>query len=151
MTRKGRRLTLIGVALAVVGVAVGLALYAMSDSIALFLTPSEVAAKALKPGVRLRLGGLVEAGSVARGAGAMTFNVSDGAKSVGVDCAGACFANVPDLFREGQGVVAEGTLAIGGRLNAEAILAKHDERYMPREVVESLKRQGLWQKTAAKP
>ena len=151
MTRKGRRLTLIGVALAVVGVAVGLALYAMSDSIALFLTPSEVAAKAPKPGVRLRLGGLVEIGTVSRGASAMTFNVTDGAKSVSVDCAGACFANVPDLFREGQGVVAEGTLATDGRVNAETILAKHDERYMPREVVESLKRQGLWQKTAAKP
>jgi cytochrome c-type biogenesis protein CcmE len=151
VTRKGRRLTLIGVALAVVGVAVGLGLYAMSDSIALFLTPSEVAAKAPKPGVRLRLGGLVEIGTVTRGASAMTFNVTDGAKSVGVDCAGACFANVPDLFREGQGVVAEGTLATDGRVNAETILAKHDERYMPREVVESLKRQGLWQKTAAKP
>ena len=144
MTRKGRRLTLIGVA-------VGLALYAMGDSIALFLTPSEVTAKALKPGVRLRLGGLVETGSVARGADAMTFNVSDGARSVGVDCAGACFANVPDLFREGQGVVVEGTLADGGRLDAEAILAKHDERYMPREVVEALKRQGRWQEGAAKP
>jgi cytochrome c-type biogenesis protein CcmE len=151
VTRKGRRLTLIGVALVVVGVAVGLALYAMSDSIALFLTPSEVAAKALKPGVRLRLGGLVEAGSVTRGADAMTFNVTDNAKRVGVDCAGACFANVPDLFREGQGVVAEGTLAADGRLTAEAILAKHDERYMPREVVESLKRQGLWMKGGAKP
>ena len=151
MTRKGRRLTLIGVALAVVGVAVGLALYAMSDSIALFLTPSEVATKALKPGVRLRLGGLVETGSVTRRANAMTFNVTDNAKTVAVDCGGACFANVPDLFREGQGVVAEGTLAAGGRLSAEAILAKHDERYMPREVVEGLKRQGLWQEGAAKP
>jgi cytochrome c-type biogenesis protein CcmE len=144
-------LTLIGVALVVVGVAVGLGLYAMSDSIALFLTPSEVVAKALKPGVRLRLGGLVETGSVARGAGAMTFNVTDGAKIVAVDCAAACFANVPDLFREGQGVVAEGTLAAGGRLSAEAILAKHDERYMPREVVDSLKRQGLWVEGRAKP
>ena len=151
MTRKGRRLTLIGVALAVVGVAVGLALYAMSDSIALFLTPSEVAAKTLKPGTRLRLGGLVEMGSVQRGGGAMTFAVTDSAKSVGVDCAGACFANVPDLFREGQGVVAEGTLAADGRLSAEAILAKHDERYMPREVVDSLKRQGLWVEGRAKP
>jgi len=151
VTRKGRRLTLIGVALVIVAVAVGLALYAMSDSIALFLTPSEVAAKALKPGVRLRLGGLVEVGSVARSADAMTFAVTDNAKSVGVNCAGACFANIPDLFREGQGVVAEGTLAAGGRLNAEAILAKHDERYMPREVVEALKRQGRWQEGAAKP
>ena len=151
MTRKGRRLTLIGVALAVVGVAVGLGLYAMSDSIALFLSPSELAARTLKPGARLRLGGLVEAGSVARVADAMTFNVTDGAKTVGVECAGACFANVPDLFREGQGVVAEGTLATGGRLSAEAILAKHDERYMPREVVDSLKRQGLWVEGRAKP
>ena len=151
MTRKGRRLTLIGVALAVVAVAVGLALYAMSDSIALFLSPSEVAAKALKPGTRLRLGGLVETGSVVRGGEAMTFNVTDGAKIVGVDCAGACFANVPDLFREGQGVVVEGTVATGGRLHAEAILAKHDERYMPREVVEQLKRQGRWQEGAATP
>lgn len=151
MTRKGRRLTLIGVALAVVGVAVGLALYAMSDSIALFLTPSEVAAKALNPGVRLRLGGLVEVGSVTRSAEAMTFKITDNDKSVAVDCAGACFANVPDLFREGQGVVAEGTLTAGGRLSAEAILAKHDERYMPREVVDSLKRQGLWVEGRAKP
>lgn len=151
MTRKGRRLTLIGVALAVVGVAVGLALYAMSDSIALFLTPSEVAAKALNPGVRLRLGGLVEVGSVTRAADAMTFKITDNDKSVAVDCASACFANVPDLFREGQGVVAEGTLTAGGRLSAEAILAKHDERYMPREVVDSLKRQGLWVEGRAKP
>jgi cytochrome c-type biogenesis protein CcmE len=144
-------LTLIGVALVVVGVAVGLALYAMSDSIALFLTPSEVAAKALNPGVRLRLGGLVEVGSVTRGADAMIFKITDNDKSVGVDCAGACFANVPDLFREGQGVVAEGTLSAGGRLSAEAILAKHDERYLPREVVDSLKRQGLWAEGRAKP
>ena len=151
MTRKGRRLTLIGVALAVVGVAVGLALYAMSDSIALFLSPSEVAARTLKAGTRLRLGGLVEPGSVKRGDASLAFAVTDGAKSVGVDCVASCFANVPDLFREGQGVVAEGTLATDGRVNAETILAKHDERYMPREVVESLKRQGLWQKTAAKP
>jgi cytochrome c-type biogenesis protein CcmE len=151
VTRKGRRLTLIGVALAVVGVAVGLALYAMSDSIALFLTPSEVVAKALNPGVRLRLGGLVEVGSVTRAADAMTFKITDNDKSVAVDCASACFANVPDLFREGQGVVAEGTLAAGGRLSAEAILAKHDERYMPREVVDSLKRQGLWVEGRAKP
>jgi len=150
MTRKGRRLTLIGVALAVVGVAVGLALYAMSDSIALFLTPTEVDAKALKSGTRLRVGGLVQVDSVKRGADSLTFEVTDGAKRVAVDCAGACFANIPDLFREGQGVVAEGVLAADGRLAAEAILAKHDERYMPREVVEQLKRQGLWV-GAAKP
>jgi cytochrome c-type biogenesis protein CcmE len=151
VTRKGRRLTLIGVALVVVGVAVGLGLYAMGDSIALFLTPSEVVAKALEPGTRLRLGGLVETGSVKRGPDAMTFVVTDGAKRVGVDCAAACFANVPDLFREGQGVVVEGALAAGDRLTAESILAKHDERYMPREVVEQLKREGRWQEGAVKP
>ena len=151
MTRRGRRLTLIGVALAVVGVAVGLGLYAMSDSIALFLSPSEIVARNLAPGTRLRIGGLVEVGSVARAATAMTFTVSDGAKSVGVDCAGDCFATVPDLFREGQGVVVEGVMAGAGRLSAETILAKHDERYMPREVVEALKKQGRWQEGSAKP
>lgn len=151
MTRRGRRLTLIGVALAVVGVAVGLGLYAMSDSIALFLSPSEIVARNLAPGTRLRIGGLVEVDSVARAATAMTFTVSDGAKSVGVDCAGDCFATVPDLFREGQGVVVEGVMAGAGRLSAETILAKHDERYMPREVVEALKKQGRWQEGSAKP
>ncbi len=151
MTRRGRRLTLIGVALAVVGVAIGLGLYAMSDSIALFLSPSEIVARNLAPGTRLRIGGLVEVGSVARAATAMTFTVSDGAKSVGVDCAGDCFATVPDLFREGQGVVVEGVMAGAGRLSAETILAKHDERYMPREVVEALKKQGRWQEGSAKP
>jgi cytochrome c-type biogenesis protein CcmE len=151
MTRKGRRLTLIGVALAVVGVAVGLGLYAMSDSIALFLSPSEIIARNIAPGTRLRIGGLVETGSVARAATAMTFNVSDGVKSVGVDCAGDCFATVPDLFREGQGAVVEGVMAAAGRLRADTILAKHDERYMPREVVEELKRQGRWQEGSAKP
>jgi cytochrome c-type biogenesis protein CcmE len=135
----------------VVGVAVGLGLYAMSDSIALFLSPSEIVARNLAPGTRLRIGGLVEAGSVVRAATAMTFNVSDGAKSVGVDCAGECFATVPDLFREGQGAVVEGVMAAAGRLSAETILAKHDERYMPREVVEELKRQGRWQEGSTKP
>ena len=151
MTRKGRRLTMIGVALAVVGVAVGLALYAMSDSIALFLSPSEIVARNLAPGTRLRIGGLVVTGSVKRDAAAMSFEVTDGAKSVGVDCAGDCFATVPDLFREGQGVVVEGVSASDNRLRAETILAKHDERYMPREVVEALKKQGRWQEGSAKP
>ena len=180
MTRKGRRLTLIGVALAVVGVAVGLALYAMSDSIALFLTPSEVAAKALEPGVRLRLGGLVETGRSRAAAVAMT-SMSPTAPTrlrlggPGRDRLGRARRRRDDLqcHRQRQerrrrlrrrllrqrarpvprraGVVVEGTLAAGGRLSAEAILAKHDERYMPREVVEALKRQGRWQEGAAKP
>ena len=128
-----------------VGCAVGLGLYAMRDSLSLFLTPSEIAEKNLGPGTRIRVGGLVAVGSVVRSDGRLRFNVTDGTKSVGVDCVGACFADVPDLFREGQGVVAEGALAKGGRLTADQILAKHDERYMPREVVEALKKQGRWQ------
>jgi len=148
LTRKSRRLALIAAALAVVGCAVGLGLYAMRDSLSLFLTPAEIAEKAIQPGTRLRVGGLVETGSVVRGADKLTFNVTDGTKSVGVDCFGACFANIPDLFREGQGVVVEGALGAQGRLGGDQILAKHDERYMPREVVESLKKQGRWQEGA---
>ena len=148
MTRKSRRLALIAAALAVIGCAVGLGLFAMKDSLALFLTPSEMAGKGLQPGTRLRIGGLVENGSVVRTNDHLTFNVTDGTKALGVDCLGDCFANVPDLFREGQGVVVEGTLGAGDRLSGDQILAKHDERYMPREVVESLKKQGRWQEGA---
>ena len=149
MTRRRRRLALIAAALAVVGCAVGLGLYAMKDSLSLFLTPSEIAEKNVQPGTRLRVGGLVEGGSVVRADDRLRFNVTDGTKSVGVDCLSNCFANVPDLFREGQGVVVEGVLASQGRLSGDQILAKHDERYMPREVVESLKKQGRWQEGEA--
>jgi cytochrome c-type biogenesis protein CcmE len=149
LTRRSRRLALIAAALAVVGCAVGLGLYAMKDSLSLFLTPTEIAGKSLAPGTRLRVGGLVETGSVARAGDRMTFKVTDGSNSLAVDCRGGCFSDVPDLFREGQGVVAEGVLAEGGRLSADQILAKHDERYMPREVVEALKKQGRWQEGTA--
>ena len=148
MTRKSRRLALIAAALAVVGCAVGLGLYAMKDSLSLFLSPAEIAEKNVQPGTRLRVGGLVETGTVVRGDDRLTFNVTDGTKSVGVDCVGACFGNIPDLFREGQGVVVEGVFGSQGRLSGDQILAKHDERYMPREVVESLKKQGRWQEGA---
>ncbi len=149
MTRRGRRLALIAAALAVIGCAVGLGLYAMKDSLSLFLTPAEIAEKNLAPGARLRVGGLVEPGSVVRAQDRLKFNVTDGTKSVAVDCLNACFANVPDLFREGQGVVVEGVLGQQGRLSGDQILAKHDERYMPREVVEALKKQGRWQEGEA--
>jgi len=149
LTRRTRRLSLIAAALAVIGCAVGLGLYAMKDSLSLFLSPTEIAEKNVQPGARLRVGGLVEAGSVMRTGDRLTFNVTDGARSVGVDCLSACFANVPDLFREGQGVVVEGVLAAQGRLSGDQILAKHDERYMPREVVEALKKQGRWQEGTA--
>jgi cytochrome c-type biogenesis protein CcmE len=148
LTRKSRRLALITAALAVVGCAVGLGLYAMKDSLSLFLSPAEIAEKNVQPGTRLRVGGLVETGTVVRADDKLTFNVTDGTKSVGVDCVGSCFGNIPDLFREGQGVVVEGVFGGQGRLSGDQILAKHDERYMPREVVESLKKQGRWQEGA---
>jgi len=144
LTRRNRRLSLIAAALAVIGCAVGLGLYAMRNSLALFLTPTEMAERQVEPGTRLRIGGLVETGSVVKSDGRLTFNVTDGTKSVGVDCAGECFAAIPDLFREGQGVVVDGALGSQGRLVSDQILAKHDERYMPREVVEQLKKEGRW-------
>ena len=150
MTRRGRRLALIAAALAVVGGAAGLALYALSDSIVFFYSPSEVAEKALGPGARLRVGGLVKSGSVVKSAGeTVAFVVTDGANNVSVSYQGL----LPDLFREGQGVVAEGVLAAPDQLRADTILAKHDERYMPREVVEALKKEGRWQEgeDVAKP
>ena len=150
MTRRGRRLALIAAALAVVGGAAGLALYALSDSIVFFYSPSEVVEKALEPGARLRVGGLVKSGSVVKSAGeTVAFVVTDGANNVSVSYQGL----LPDLFREGQGVVAEGVLAAPDQLRADTILAKHDERYMPREVVEALKKEGRWQEgeDVAKP
>ena len=150
MTRRGRRLALIAAALAVVGGAAGLALYALSDSIIFFYSPSEVVEKALRPGARLRVGGLVKSGSVVKSAGeTVAFVVTDGANNVSVSYQGL----LPDLFREGQGVVAEGVLAAPDQLRADTILAKHDERYMPREVVEALKKEGRWREgeDVAKP
>ncbi len=142
MTRRGRRLSLIAAALAVVGAAAGIALYALTDSIVFFYSPSEVVQKALQPGARLRVGGLVKADSLIKLSGEnVAFVVTDGANEVTVAYQGL----LPDLFREGQGVVAEGVLEANGQMRAETILAKHDERYMPREVVEALKKQGRWQ------
>ncbi|MBV9289367.1 MAG: cytochrome c maturation protein CcmE [Hyphomicrobiales bacterium] len=146
MTRRGRRLAVIAVALAVIGVAAGVALYALNDSIVFFLSPTEVVAKALPPGARLRVGGLVKAGTLVKSPGEnVAFVVTDGAQDLKVAYQGL----LPDLFREGQGVVAEGLLAPSGELRADTILAKHDERYMPREVVEALKKQGRWQEGEA--
>jgi cytochrome c-type biogenesis protein CcmE len=148
MTRRQFRLVFIAGALAIVGVAAGLVLYALSGSIALFLSPSEIVEKNVAPGARLRVGGLVATGSASKTASLLTFEVTDGAHQIGVDCSGECFATVPDLFREGQGVVVEGVLTPAHKLAADSILAKHDERYMPREVVDALKKQGRWQEGA---
>ena len=142
MSRRGRRLALIAAALAVVGAAAGLSLYALSDSIVFFMSPSEVVQKAVAPGARLRIGGLVKVGTVVKSADQnVAFVLSDGAHELKVTYQGL----LPDLFREGQGVVAEGVLTAPGEMRAESILAKHDERYMPREVVDALKKQGRWQ------
>jgi cytochrome c-type biogenesis protein CcmE len=142
LTRRGRRLSLIAVALVVVGAAAAIALYALRDNIVFFLSPTEVVEKAVQPGTRLRVGGLVKAASLVKLSGEnVTFVVTDGANEVKVAYQGL----LPDLFREGQGVVAEGVLDKPGEMRAETILAKHDERYMPREVVEALKKQGRWQ------
>ena len=142
MTRRGRRLSLIALSLVVLGAAAGLSLYALSGSIVFFLSPSEVVQKAVAPGARLRIGGLVKTGSVVKSADQnVAFVLTDGAHDLKVAYQGL----LPDLFREGQGVVAEGVLAAPGQIRADTILAKHDERYMPREVVDALKKQGRWQ------
>ena len=142
MTRKQRRATMIIAALVTLGVAVGLVLFAMKDSIVFFHSPSDVTEKHIAPGTRFRLGGLVEKGSVQRRQGAtVQFNVTDLAQSIKVTYTGI----LPDLFKEGQGVVTEGTLNPDGTFTADTVLAKHDENYMPPEVADSLKKQGHWQ------
>jgi cytochrome c-type biogenesis protein CcmE len=141
MTRKQRRGVLIGTCLAVLALAVGLVLFALRDSIVFFYSPSEVAEMHLLPGQRFRLGGLVENGSLQRGEGTtVRFVVTDNAKTLPVTYTGV----LPDLFREGQGVVAEGILQTDGVFHADSVLAKHDENYMPPEVAKKLKAQGLW-------
>jgi len=141
MTRKQRRGVLIGTCLVVLGVAAGLVLYAMRDSIVFFYSPSEVAEMKIAPGTRFRLGGLVETGSVVRGEGTtVRFVITDQAKTLPVTFTGV----LPDLFREGQGVVAEGVLGADGVFQADNVLAKHDENYMPPEVAAKLKEKGLW-------
>ncbi|HEX4409777.1 MAG TPA: cytochrome c maturation protein CcmE [Xanthobacteraceae bacterium] len=141
MTRKQRRLILIGSGVAVLAVAVALMLNAFRDSIVFFNSPSDVAERHVPPGTRIRLGGLVKDGSVVHGDNlAIRFDVTDGKSEILVHYQGV----LPDLFREGQGVVAEGALGNGGVFNADTILAKHDETYMPKEVADALKKSGHW-------
>ena len=147
MTRKQRRLTLIAAGVGVLGIAVALVLSALSDSIVFFNSPSDVVEKQVKPGVRIRLGGLVVPGSIARGDNLMVrFEVSDGNRALPVTYQGI----LPDLFREGQGVIAEGALDAAGGFKADSVLAKHDETYMPKEVADALKKQGHWKDEYAK-
>ena len=141
MTRKQRRLILIGSGMAVLAIAVALMLNALRDSIVFFNSPSDVAEKHVPAGTRIRLGGLVKNGSLVRNANlSVRFEVTDGKNGIPVNYQGV----LPDLFREGQGVVAEGVLDAGGTFKADAILAKHDETYMPKEVADALKRSGHW-------
>ena len=135
-------MAMIAAALGVVGAGAALALYALSDSIVFFYGPTEVLQKNPAAGTRMRIGGLVKAGSLVKSEGEKArFTITDNASNVAVTYQGM----LPDLFREGQGVVAEGVLESPGVFHAESVLAKHDERYMPREVVDALKKQGRWQ------
>ena len=141
MTRKQRRLTMIAAGLSVLAVAVLLVLFSMKDSIVFFNSPTDVVEKHVVPGTRIRLGGLVAPGSVTRGDSlAVRFQVTDGHDAIPVTFQGV----LPDLFREGQGIVAEGTLDGTGVFRADNVLAKHDERYMPKEVADALKKEGHW-------
>ena len=142
MTRRQRRLVLIGVAGAVLVFAAALVLIALSDRIVFFNSPTDVVEKHVSAGTRIRLGGLVVDGSVDKSAdGAVRFKVTDGKTEIPVVYQGI----LPDLFREGQGVVAEGVLDADQTLAADTVLAKHDERYMPPEVVKALKASGRWE------
>jgi cytochrome c-type biogenesis protein CcmE len=141
MTRKQRRLILIGAALGVLGLATALVLTALKDSIVFFNSPTDVVEKKVQAGKRIRLGGLVAQGSVVRAENlAVRFDVTDGNKTIPVAYKGI----LPDLFREGQGIITEGALDTAGLFRADSVLAKHDETYMPKEVADALKKQGHW-------
>ena len=143
MTRKRRRLWILALGLLGLGTATALTLSAFQDHLVFFYTPTDLATKPVPRDRSLRVGGLVEQGSLSRVAGSpeVRFNVTDLEKSVPVVFAGI----LPDLFREGQGVVANGRLGPDGVFRASEVLARHDENYMPPEVAEALKRSGRWQ------
>jgi cytochrome c-type biogenesis protein CcmE len=146
MTRKQQRLSLLALGMAALAGATALVLVAFSDNLVFFYSPSELRTKAAGVDRRVRIGGLVETGSVVRNDGRrISFRVTDGAADLDVVYEGI----LPDLFREGQGVVAEGRLRPDGVFAASTVLAKHDENYMPREVVDALKKSGHWQEGVA--
>ena len=147
MTRKQRRAVLILACVGLLGLSSLLVLFALRDSIVFFHTPSDIAEKGITTGQRFRLGGLVAEGSVRRGQGSsVEFSVTDTIKTISVTFNGV----LPDLFREGQGVVTEGQLDGSGKFHADTVLAKHDETYMPPEVAGALKEKGVWQDFKAK-
>lgn len=151
MTRKRRRLWIVLACGLGLGSATALALSAFRDNLVFFLAPSDLASKAPAPGRDFRLGGLVEQGSVLKttdaGRPVVRFRVTDGGASVAVSYAGI----LPDLFREGQGVVALGAMRPDGTFRASEVLAKHDETYMPKDVADALKKSGHWNPSAGPP
>jgi cytochrome c-type biogenesis protein CcmE len=141
-----RRLQLVAVAAPVLAAAVGLSLYALQDTVSYFYSPSQAVEAKVPAGRTVRLGGLVETGSVQKfDDGRVEFSVGDGAAVSRVSFEG----DLPDLFREGQGIVALGAFDNRGRFEARQVLAKHDETYMPREVADALKTSGQWRETSA--
>ena len=144
MTRKQKRLAAIGAIGAVLFAAVLLVMTALSDKIVFFYTPTDILAEGkAQSGERIRLGGLVKEGSIVRDGKQLAFAVTDTEFDVPVRYSGI----VPDLFREGQGVVTEGVVGPDGIFAADTVLARHDENYMPREVAEALKDKGVWKGT----
>ena len=142
MTRKQKRLSRIGAIGAVLAVAVVLVMTALRDEIVFFYTPTEIISEGkAQSGQRIRLGGLVKEGSLVREGETISFAVTDTEYDINVRYAGI----VPDLFREGQGVVTEGIVGADGAFTADSVLAKHDENYVPKEVAEALKEKGVWQ------
>jgi len=148
-SRKARtRLLLLAVIAPVVATAAGLALWGMGDSISFFYTPSQAAEAKPAPGKAIQLGGLVTVGSVVKHPdGRVEFAVQDKVKADKVVFQG----DLPDLFREGQGIIAEGAYRSDGVFEAKRVLAKHDEEYMPKEVADALKKQGEWRGEGAPP
>ena len=140
MTRKQKRTATIIGAMAILGFAAFLMFRVLGDTMVFFYTPSEIAEKSLKPGQRIRLGGMVEKGTWNKGDGIhQDFVLTDTIKTTKVVYSGA----IPDLFGEGQGAVAEGTMQADGTFLADSVLAKHDENYMPKELASSLKAKGV--------
>ena len=144
-TRKKKRLYTVLAGLTMLGVAAALVLTAFEDNIVFFYSPTDITQKDLRPGQTVRLGGLVEANSVKKADDGVTteFVITDTNKTISVRYAGL----LPDLFREGQGVVTQGTLGSDGIFLASEVLAKHDENYMPKEVADALKKSGNWKET----
>ena len=133
-----KRLIWIVIGLAILAVAVGLVLYALKSNIVFFFTPTQIAATEAPQGRAFRVGGMVESGSVVRNGLDVQFRVTDTVKTIPVVYRGT----LPDLFREGKGVVAQGKVGPDGVFKADEVLAKHDENYMPPEAAEALKRAG---------